>query len=32
LIIISSIKIGSFANGYGSISGRARHIIVIKRH
>jgi hypothetical protein len=31
-IITSSIKIGSFASGYGSISGKARHIIVIKRH
>jgi hypothetical protein len=32
LIIVRAIKIWSFANVYGSISGRAKHVIVIKRH
>jgi hypothetical protein len=32
LIIIYPIKTGSLADGYGSVSGRARHVIVIKRH
>jgi hypothetical protein len=32
LVITISIKIENFANGYESINGRARHIILIKRH
>jgi hypothetical protein len=32
LVIVRPIKIGSFANGYGSISGIVRHVIIIKRH
>jgi hypothetical protein len=32
LIIVCSIKITSLVNGYGSISHRAMHVIVVKRH
>jgi hypothetical protein len=32
LIIISSIKMGSFANWYGSICSGTWHIIVVERH
>jgi hypothetical protein len=31
-VIIHSIEMGSLANGYESISGRAWYVIVIKRH
>jgi hypothetical protein len=30
LVITSSIKVGSFANGYGGVGGSARHIIIIE--
>jgi hypothetical protein len=32
LIIIHPIETGSIANGYESVSGRAIHVIVIRRH
>jgi hypothetical protein len=31
-IIICSIEMGSLADGYGSVRGRVRHVILIKRH
>jgi hypothetical protein len=32
LVITSSIKVGSFANGYRGVGGSARHIIIIEGH
>jgi hypothetical protein len=32
LVITSSIKVESFANGYGGVDGSARHIIIIEGH
>jgi hypothetical protein len=32
LVIVRPIEIGSLTNGYGSVSGRVRHIIVIEGH
>jgi hypothetical protein len=32
LVIVQPIKTENLANGYGSVSGRVRHIIVIEGH
>jgi hypothetical protein len=32
LVITSSIKVESFANGYGGVGSSVRHIIIIEGH